>query len=820
MALNITPSSISFSLIKNELITYVQNKPDGQGWKDFLSSSTGTVIIELLAGTSAYLAFKAMVERRETYLNYAVNRSSVIGIAENVFYNVRRGKNPHLNLVVYSSEVVTINKWDVVGLYGEYNIIAMETVTLYPSIDTVLEVVIGDLISNVTYDINTSNTDVFRILANNVSDDIRLFYKKTSNDNYIDLDKEGAMSTVPLDLLEDKFLVLTNPYDSVDVYYLNNKPSSLNLGDEVRLTTSGTLPAPLLPNTPYYVIPRGENLISLASLEINAMNDIEIDLTSVGSGTHLINSMYSFNLEGFDINPISPTGLTTNYMAVNGIYPKYKYESGTTLMLEYIELKEINDVVLTDVEFYFGSIQHEDSRTKILSTYITPESTGVTKVNAPVFFETQFVVKGREDYPKILRRLDTTFIDTSSRDLSPAIVEVSYLRNDKTFLNNEERFNLTFDLNKYRSLGLPPTQIADPRKVLYSLNIDLTLYSGVTIPILVDVLKGVLVFEPENNGIVNLRTDKLKYILDLYQLENEIVHLLNVDSKKYIQVARVSMKTTVYANNTLYKRGDFVTHASNSTYMFECVRPLGKNLIDFTTDFASNTIPTYLTSTSHGLVDGQAVRVIRTGLGVLPAPLSDEMLYYVKYRSTNEFSLTKTYNGDDISFTDNGSGISGINNVISGLLFTTSYTPTPTGDENIEFTFATPHGLEDDEPVRVYSSGTLPNPLSNNVIYYVTVVSSTKIYLKTLIPATTTTLETYSDPITLTDNGSGIFTLHNGISVGYSSGTTPSFGTASPTNTEFIDGGVIWKAILKTSTKFQVGWNEYINFDYEYTTTI
>jgi flagellin-like hook-associated protein FlgL len=71
-----------------------------------------------------------------------------------------------------------------------------------------------------------------------------------------------------------------------DTITLNNHEFST--GDTVQLTTTGTLPAPLLTATNYFVIEIDANTIQLASSFINAGSGTQIDLTTIGSGDHTI----------------------------------------------------------------------------------------------------------------------------------------------------------------------------------------------------------------------------------------------------------------------------------------------------------------------------------------------------------------------------------------------------------------------------------------------------------------------------------------------------------------------------------------------------
>jgi hypothetical protein len=56
----------------------------------------------------------------------------------------------------------------------------------------------------------------------------------------------------------------------------------------LQLTTTGALPGGLALATDYWVIKRSSGAISLATSLENALKDVEIDITSAGSGTHTI----------------------------------------------------------------------------------------------------------------------------------------------------------------------------------------------------------------------------------------------------------------------------------------------------------------------------------------------------------------------------------------------------------------------------------------------------------------------------------------------------------------------------------------------------
>lgn len=61
-------------------------------------------------------------------------------------------------------------------------------------------------------------------------------------------------------------------------------------GDRVKVSTTGTLPAPLVPNTYYYITYLSDTLVEIASTLANAIAGIQINITAAGTGTHTIRS--------------------------------------------------------------------------------------------------------------------------------------------------------------------------------------------------------------------------------------------------------------------------------------------------------------------------------------------------------------------------------------------------------------------------------------------------------------------------------------------------------------------------------------------------
>lgn len=70
----------------------------------------------------------------------------------------------------------------------------------------------------------------------------------------------------------------------------------------------------------------------------------------------------------------------------------------------------------------------------------------------------------------------------------------------------------------------------------------------------------------------------------------------------------------------------------------------------FTTDFTTD----FLTSTAHGLTNGDRVMVFSST--TLPATLASSTIYFVVNKTTDTFQLSLTWGGSAINLTDNGTG--------------------------------------------------------------------------------------------------------------------------------------------------------------------
>lgn len=417
----IDPQEVSFEEIKNDVVEYVQSKPDYASWKDFYESSAGTTLIELIAGFSTYLTYQHIVNRRETYLFHALNRSSKVAISQTLGYSIFRGKNIHLTLTITPNTTRAVTNFDIVGEFNGYDIVSLGDYVLNSGVQTTIDIALGEVKEEIK-SVESSDLTVFRFESDLVSEDIQILK------NSIEMPLGTAMS----DMLNDKYVPISNPVNAVDVFYLNTSEAS------------------------------------------------------------------------------------------------YRYENGDVLTLKYIELKDLALILPADLDrftFLYGTIDDAS----VINRYQIPEPNNNIVINAPIYHEVQKVIRGRDDYKKLLKTLISDVSDVNARDYSPAIVELTYVKEDLTLLSTTEKNNLIDELSSYRPFGMyDPPMIRDPRQVDLELNIDITL------SVLIDDIAQADVESDVDSILTNY--DKLLGItIDLHDIENEINEL------DYVKINRVEI---------------------------------------------------------------------------------------------------------------------------------------------------------------------------------------------------------------------------------------------------------------------------------------
>ena len=423
--------SLSFNQVFDSYVEYFSSQASSQKFKDFYESSTGRLLIRLLSAFGSFISYLTTVARRENYITYAQNRTSLIGIAENLGYSTVRGKNEIVQLQITPSLTGFVPEYTKVGTVKNYDLITVEETQLNKNVSTTIKVYIGNL-KEESITIDTDKLKVFRFISENVSDYIRIIKNGTI----------VPLSTSLKDLFNDMYVALSNPLGAVDVSYIQ-------------------------------------------------------------SGN-------------------------------------YKYSPSDILTLQYIELAKV-DYNMPEMLFDLGTI------TNIVDSiiYVSPESNDSIRVNAPVYHETQVLIRARNDYLKEFRNIGYDFVDTNSTDYSPAVVNLTYVKDDYTIMSDTEKQLALDTLDLRRAMGVPPPRISDPRHIKAELDFSLRKYPNNVIAI-TDV-------ENDINSLISAYEKSLKPQFDREQLEHDI------EDFSYVKRVRVSVHTSVRASSTKYRLGDFIT---------------------------------------------------------------------------------------------------------------------------------------------------------------------------------------------------------------------------------------------------------------------
>ena len=219
---NINPLSISFESILSDLQLMIASKPEA--FQDFFTDGSGSAVVDMAAALGAYYAYQIITQRRELSMAHAQNYSSLLGNAYDKGYNVSRGNNLWLHLDIIPSYTGYLSKWDVVGSYEDFDLVLMDDLAVFnEGEETSINVVLGNkLFENKTA---LSNFTIFQFESDDVTDDARLLLNGS----------EIPFSTDVKDLLDDKFVALSNAYGSVNAFYLQDGEYNYESGDVLTL---------------------------------------------------------------------------------------------------------------------------------------------------------------------------------------------------------------------------------------------------------------------------------------------------------------------------------------------------------------------------------------------------------------------------------------------------------------------------------------------------------------------------------------------------------------------------------------------------------
>jgi len=233
-------------------------------------------------------------------------------------------------------------------------------------------------------------------------------------------------------------------------------------------------------------------------------------------------------------------------------YTQYAYNTGATIEVQYVELDTSGQIALK-----MGSIPQNlafgDNIIAYINTYndvpvyiwqpaIAPDTPDVIRVNAPLAHETQALIKGREDYEKLLGYTIeqvagkscacTNGIDNPN---TPAIVYLSYIMSDQSLLSAFQKSQVLAILESYRPYGVQPPQLYDPTAMGWIASV--TIYYSASLGITYTPYS----VQADITAIFNQYTMQLGIMMG-----DQLARLLErqIDNLPYVEVSRVSFDPT------------------------------------------------------------------------------------------------------------------------------------------------------------------------------------------------------------------------------------------------------------------------------------
>ena len=216
MAINL--ESLSITSAFNSIVNFFRSQENNTRWREMTQNSEGSFLIRLLANVISTLSYRIVAQSRENYLSTAALTSSNVGVAVNLGYSVFRGSNLKRKIQIIPNGNYTLSKFSTIGTYGNnYSILTLndDELILHEGEPVEINVVVGNLREE-SFVAGTSDNKIFSLFTTGISEDYVLL-----KDNV-----QVPTTRIIKELADDKYLVRTNPYSSVDIAYLNNSENA------------------------------------------------------------------------------------------------------------------------------------------------------------------------------------------------------------------------------------------------------------------------------------------------------------------------------------------------------------------------------------------------------------------------------------------------------------------------------------------------------------------------------------------------------------------------------------------------------------------
>ena len=347
MALNL--QSLSITSVFNSIVNFFRSQENNSRWKDLTTGSEGSFLIRLLSNVFSAISYRIVAQSRENYLSTAALPSSCTGIAVNLGYSVFRGSNLKRKIELVPNGNYTFPKLSVIGTYStDYDIITLEDLDLRPVEDNEPLPVFNVVVGKVREETFTTGTDAIKIFS--------LFTTGISEDYVLYLDsKEVPTTNVIKKMTEDKYLVRTNPFSSVDIAYLNTFPEfqyKYGTGSEITIRYVELADVPVTPFTsdmfPYGELSNVSNISGFLPFE--SVDSIKVTAPLHHETQNLIRSKADYANR---LREIVPTTIDTNWEALTPTYTLISYLKSDNTLLSSSEVEKVTD--LLKEERFFGT---------------------------------------------------------------------------------------------------------------------------------------------------------------------------------------------------------------------------------------------------------------------------------------------------------------------------------------------------------------------------------------------------------------------------------------------------------------------------------
>ena len=446
MALDL--QSLSLTSAFNSIVNFFRSQENNSKWRDLSVNSEGSFLIRMLANVMSTLSYRIVAQSRENYISTAALTSSNVGIAVNLGYSVFRGSNLKRLIQIIPNGNYTLPKFSVIGSYNsDYDILTLDDVDLVEGVPTTVRTVVGN-VREESFIAGTSDIKIFSLFTTGISEDYILF--KDS--------EEVPTTKVIKEMTEDKYLVRTNPYLSVDIAYLNtidNAKYKYGTGTEITIRYVELDNAPVIPYTTsmfsygtltdYSTISTFLPFESVDSIKVNAPLDHETQ--------NLIRSKIDYASR---LQEIVPAVVETNFKALTPTYTQITYlKDGYTLLtgskvytgdslenterLANTEIEEVTE--LLKKENFFGTplpditVPRREVADIVISIALTNKYKNISDINL--------------DIENILKNYYNSYLNVSfsTYELERIIENLSYVKYARVnFAINERKPNTDYQL--------------------------------------------------------------------------------------------------------------------------------------------------------------------------------------------------------------------------------------------------------------------------------------------------------------------------------------------------------------------------------------